>query len=103
ASAPAAWVTASARSCQLRGAAAGAARYAALVELAQPPRLAAIVDRDPADQDRQHDRDQCIGTDDEGRVGAERHVRPRDCWPAASAGCAPGGAGSRCAWPPDAA
>src|SRR5262249_33805018 len=43
------------------------------LERAQAPGLAAVVEHDPADQDRYHDCGSGIGRHDEGGVGAERH------------------------------
>ena len=47
----------------------GAPDHAAGFELAQPRFLAAIVDRDPGDQDQHHGRCQRVGCHDEGGVG----------------------------------
>src|SRR5882757_17463 len=97
------WVQSFVQSFYIRRSASRTPANAALLQFAQALLLPAKVDRDPDNQQQHHRRDQRIGGHDKGRIGTKRHrVTPNAGWLASSASCAPGGAGSRCASPPDA-
>src|SRR5436305_3480633 len=69
----ASFLSSKARSYYFRRAPPGAPDDPGRVEFAELLLLAPIVDRDPANENSHHGRDQQVGGDDIGRVRAKRH------------------------------